>query len=46
MIAGFSDFLAFLLGWKAAHGPAAPPCFVAAATIFVSGAEAGQCWVN
>lgn len=46
MTAGFSNLLAFLLGWKAAHGPATPPCFVAAAAIFVSGAEAGQCRVN
>ncbi len=46
MAAGLRNLLALVLGWKAASRQPAPPYAVAAAAVFVSGAAAGQCWVN
>jgi hypothetical protein len=46
MAAGWTNFLALLWGWKAAHRPPLLPCYTAAAAIFVAGAEAAQCWAD
>jgi len=46
MAAGLKNLWALLLGFKAVRRSLACPCYVAAAAVFVSGAEAGQGWTN